>query len=103
MLIRKVLCILLIQMVYVIAAEIAVIYLEVRQKRNSSGFWPKANQIIELDSHNCIKCGACIKRCHFDVFTKVDGIIKTDISKCVGCGICSNSCPTKALKLQERK
>ncbi|NOW05173.1 4Fe-4S binding protein [Clostridium beijerinckii] len=72
-------------------------------KRNSSGFWPKANQIIELDSHNCIKCGACIKRCHFDVFTKVDGIIKTDISKCVGCGICSNSCPTKALKLQERK
>ncbi len=72
-------------------------------KRNSSGFWPKANQIIELDSHNCIKCGACIKRCHFDVFTKVDRIIKTDISKCVGCGICSNSCPTKALKLQERK
>ncbi|MFL0168558.1 ATP-binding protein [Candidatus Clostridium helianthi] len=72
-------------------------------KRNSSGFWPKANQIIKLDSHDCIKCGACIKRCHFDVFTKVDGIIKTDISKCVGCGICSNSCPTKALKLQERK
>ncbi|MBE6088326.1 MAG: 4Fe-4S ferredoxin [Clostridium beijerinckii] len=72
-------------------------------KRNSSGFWPKTNQIIEFNSHNCIKCGACIKRCHFDVFTKVDGIIKTDISKCVGCGICSNSCPTKALKLQERK
>ncbi len=72
-------------------------------KRNSSGFWPKTNQIIEFNSHNCVKCGACIKRCNFDVFTKVDGIIKTDISKCVGCGICSNSCPTKALKLQERK
>ncbi|MBN7573449.1 MULTISPECIES: 4Fe-4S binding protein [Clostridium] len=74
-----------------------------QEKRNSSGFWPKTNQIIELDSDKCIKCGACIKRCHFDVFTKVDGVIKTDISKCVGCGICSNSCPTKALKLQERK
>ncbi|WP_271813351.1 4Fe-4S dicluster domain-containing protein [Clostridium beijerinckii] len=74
-----------------------------QEKRNSSGFWPKTNQIIELDSDKCIKCGACIKGCHFDVFTKVDGIIKTDISKCVGCGICSNSCPTKALKLQERK
>ncbi|EKQ57487.1 MULTISPECIES: 4Fe-4S binding protein [unclassified Clostridium] len=72
-------------------------------KRNSSGFWPKTNQIIEFDSEKCIKCGICIKRCHFDVFTKIDGAIKTDISKCVGCGICANSCPTKSLKLLERK
>ncbi|WP_017210441.1 4Fe-4S binding protein [Clostridium beijerinckii] len=74
-----------------------------QKKRNSSGFWPKTNQIIEVDSDKCIKCGACIKRCHFEVFTKVDGVIESDISKCVGCGMCSNSCPTKALKLQERK
>ncbi len=71
-------------------------------KRNSSGFWPKAKQVIEFEPEKCIKCGACIKRCHFDVFTKIDGSIKTDISKCVGCGICANSCPTKSLKLKER-
>lgn len=71
-------------------------------RRNSSGFWPKTKQVIELDPDKCIKCGVCIKRCHFDVFTKVDGQIKTDISKCVGCGICANSCPTKSLKLKER-
>lgn len=71
-------------------------------KRNSSGVWPKTKQVIEFDPEKCIKCGACIKRCHFDVFTKIDGSIKTDISKCVGCGICANSCPTKSLKLKER-
>lgn len=72
-------------------------------KRNSSGFWPKTNQVIEFDSERCIKCGICIKRCHFGVFTKLDGQIKIDISKCVGCGICTNSCPTKSLKVQGRK
>lgn len=71
-------------------------------KRNSSGFWPKTNQVIEFDSERCIKCGICIKKCHFDVFTKVDGSIKTEISKCVGCGICANSCPTRSIKLKER-
>ena len=71
-------------------------------RRDSSGFWPKTRQIIECDSEKCIQCGACIKRCHFDVFTKVDSYIKIDISKCVGCGICVNSCPTKVLKLKAR-
>jgi len=70
-------------------------------KRNSIGFWPKTNQIIDFDPEKCIKCGACIKRCQFNVFTKVDGQI-IDFSKCVGCGICVNSCPTKALELKER-
>ena len=71
-------------------------------RRDSSGFWPKTSQIIEFDAEKCIQCGACIKRCHFGVFTKIDGYIKIDISKCVGCGICENSCPTKSLKLKER-
>ena len=71
-------------------------------RRDSSGFWPKTRKIIEYDAEKCIKCGACIRRCHFDVFTKIDESIKTDISKCVGCGICANSCPTKSLELKER-
>lgn len=71
-------------------------------RRGSSGFWPKTKQIIELDAENCISCGACIKRCHFDVFTKTDSYITADISKCVGCGICAKSCPADSLKLKER-
>ena len=48
MLIRKVLCILLIQMVYVIAAEIAVIYLEVRQKEIAVDFGQKQIKSLNL-------------------------------------------------------
>lgn len=73
-----------------------------QERRNSSGFWPKTEQVIGYDSEKCIQCGACIKRCNFNVFTKVDGYITTDISKCVGCGICVNTCPTESLKLKER-
>lgn len=71
-------------------------------RRGSSGFWPKTKQIIELDAEKCIRCGFCIKRCSFDVFSKTDGYITADISKCAGCGICANSCPAKALELKER-
>lgn len=71
-------------------------------RRGSSGFWPKTEQIIEFSSEKCIACGACIKRCHFNVFTKIDGYITADISKCVGCGICEKTCPTKSLELKER-
>lgn len=73
-----------------------------QERRNSSGFWPKTEQIIELISETCISCGACIRRCHFDVFTKEDGKIAADISKCIGCGICATGCPTKSLQLKGR-
>lgn len=71
-------------------------------RRGSSGFWPKTKLIIEFDAEKCISCGACIKRCNFDVFTRTDGYITADISKCAGCGICANTCPAKALELKER-
>jgi NAD-dependent dihydropyrimidine dehydrogenase PreA subunit len=71
-------------------------------RRDSSGFWPKTEQIIGYDPEKCIQCGACIGRCNFDVFTMKDGYIASDISKCVGCGLCANTCPTKSLKLKER-
>lgn len=73
-----------------------------QERRNSSGFWPKTKQIIEFISETCIGCGACIRRCHFDVFTKEDGKIAADISKCIGCGVCATGCPTKSLQLKGR-
>ncbi|HEY8805497.1 MAG TPA: 4Fe-4S binding protein [Clostridium sp.] len=71
-------------------------------RRGSSGFWPKTRQLIEYDVKECIQCGVCLKKCHFDVFTKKDCYITTDTSKCVGCGVCTNSCPTKSLELKGR-
>lgn len=72
-----------------------------QNRRNSEGFWPKTETVIELDTSKCIKCGKCIKTCHFGVFHKED-IILTDRSKCIGCGICVQPCPTNALTLLNR-
>lgn len=71
-------------------------------RRDSRGFWPKSEQIIEFTSETCIQCGACLRRCYFDVFSKENGEITADISKCIGCGICATACPTNSLKLKER-
>lgn len=73
-----------------------------QERRNSSGFWPKTEQIIEYNEGTCISCGACIRRCHFEVFTLIDDHIIADTTKCIGCGICATVCPTKSLKLKER-
>lgn len=73
-----------------------------QERRDSSGFWPKTEQIIEYDPEKCIQCGVCVKKCHFGVFTKDDGHLAADASKCIGCGICVNSCPAKSLTLKER-
>jgi ferredoxin len=72
-----------------------------QRRRDSSGFWPKTENVIELDASKCIVCGKCVKRCHFEVFLK-EGKILVDEAKCVGCGICVQSCPTGALKLKGR-
>jgi len=70
-------------------------------KRNSVGFWPKAEYIIETDKEKCIECENCKKYCHFDVFSFENGL-KADKSKCVGCGICVGKCPKGALTLIQR-
>ncbi len=72
-----------------------------QERRKSGGFWPKTEQVISLDHNKCIKCGKCIKTCHFGVFQKQE-LILVDQSKCIGCGICVNPCPVNALTLLNR-
>ncbi|MDF2544528.1 MAG: 4Fe-4S ferredoxin, iron-sulfur binding domain protein [Herbinix sp.] len=72
-----------------------------QDKRNSLGFWPKTENIITMNSSQCIVCGKCTRTCHFGVFTK-NGKILVEEEKCVGCGICVQACPTGALKLKGR-
>lgn len=73
-----------------------------QKRRDSLGFWPETNYVINLDNNSCISCGKCIRTCHFDVFTK-GSKVQADLSKCVGCGICVEGCPTKSLKLNKRQ
>ncbi|MDO4519775.1 MAG: 4Fe-4S binding protein [Eubacteriales bacterium] len=71
-----------------------------QQVRQSQKFWPKQNYEIRYDAEKCVGCGLCVKRCHFQVFTKTeDKKVALDLSGCVGCGLCANTCPKSALNL----
>lgn len=70
-------------------------------KRNSVGFWPKADYIIETDKEKCTGCGNCKRYCHFNVFSFENGL-EANKAKCVGCGICVGKCPKGALTLIHR-
>lgn len=72
-------------------------------RRQSTGVWPMTQTIAAFDTDKCIGCGRCIKRCHFDVFTRTDdGGISCDTASCVGCGLCVNTCPAGAIALRKR-
>ena len=73
-----------------------------QKRRESAGFWPQTEHIIEHDTEACVGCGACVKRCWFEVFTKDGKTVTADTTKCVGCGICVEKCPKDALKLIKR-
>lgn len=68
----------------------------------SVGVWPATDYIVEMDDSVCVACGLCVKRCHFNVFSKADNGILCDTASCVGCGLCVNTCPADALKLINR-
>ena len=70
-----------------------------QKKRQSAGFWPRTDHVIAHDPEKCIGCGACVKQCWFEVFTKSEKTVTAHPEKCVGCGICMAKCPKGALQL----
>ncbi|HWQ79632.1 MAG TPA: 4Fe-4S dicluster domain-containing protein [Anaerovoracaceae bacterium] len=85
-----------------------------QRKRNSRGVWPKSSYVVEFDAAKCFRCGNCVKRCGFGVFSQEETSsaegkfpkrkkVSADTSKCIGCGLCVQGCPAGALKLSERR
>ncbi len=53
---------------------------------------------------DCTGCAICAEeRCPMKAITMKDDIAVVGTQECIGCGLCVTSCPTKAIKLQERK
>lgn len=66
------------------------------------GKCPEVSYIVQFDESKCLKCGLCLKRCQFGVFSFKNGAVRLDKKKCWGCGVCVAKCPGKALKVRKR-
>lgn len=73
------------------------------EKLGMRGRWPRVSYRASLDSEACIGCGACVRRCPFQLFSLgEDGALCADFEGCVGCGLCVSACPSGALALLGR-
>lgn len=81
-----------------------------QERRGSRGFWPRSFHLVSYDPAACVLCGKCIRRCHFDVFSRERasegdrrGQLTVHPAACVGCGLCVTGCPTGALSMESRE
>lgn len=61
-----------------------------------------SDKIAAYNADQCISCGVCIDRCHFDAIEMVDNRIIYDAERCFGCGNCTTTCPTQAITMINR-
>ena len=59
-------------------------------------------QIIR-DKDRCIKCGACVRQCSYEVHVsdKDTGELYTNDINCVACHRCTSICPTRSLTVKK--
>jgi MinD superfamily P-loop ATPase len=58
-------------------------------------------KLIEIDSEECINCGACITLCPVEAITiDEDATVIFNQEKCLGstCSACVDACPSRAIK-----
>jgi ferredoxin len=63
--------------------------------------------VAAYDRARCNRCGACVRRCHFEAFyhdgstVVVEGKVRQEVDydadRCWGCGLCANTCPSGAI------
>jgi NAD-dependent dihydropyrimidine dehydrogenase PreA subunit len=73
----------------------------------SKGVWPLSRYVAAYDRARCNRCGACVRRCHFEAFyhdgstVVVEGKVRQEVGydadRCWGCGLCANTCPSGAI------
>ena len=53
---------------------------------------------VQVNTDECIGCGACVDSCPMDAIT-VNDHAEVDEDACIECGACTGSCPVEALSL----
>ena len=63
----------------------------------------KGEYLADVDTPECIGCGACVERCPFGALSldeRPSALL--DEEACYGCGICRSACPVEAITLRNR-
>ena len=74
---------------------------KVVKKFREQGATVSIPKLIEIDSEECINCGACITLCPVEAITiDEDASVVFDKEKCLGstCSACVDACPSRAIK-----
>lgn len=64
----------------------------------------RSNWVASIDEEICAVCGVCAnERCPVEAIEEVDGgAYRVIDERCIGCGVCVVTCPTEAMRLDER-
>ncbi len=74
---------------------------EVIRKFRERGATVSIPKLIEIDSEECVSCGACITLCPVEAITMDgDASVVFNQEKCLGstCSACVDACPSRAIK-----
>ncbi len=58
------------------------------------------SRFVAAVNDNCIGCGTCVERCHFNAIEVRDGVAKVAEDRCFGCGTCVVGCDEKAIEMK---
>ena len=61
-----------------------------------------SDKIAEYHADDCIGCGVCVERCHFDAWELKGGKPVYYAERCYGCSNCTTTCPTQAITMIDR-
>lgn len=52
-----------------------------------------------INQEQCVKCGACVRRCPAKCMSIENNTLAIDYNKCLSCGVCTRLCPKQALTI----
>jgi len=61
-----------------------------------------SDKVAVYNAEDCIECGVCVDRCHFDAWEMIDGKPVYHPDRCYGCSNCTTTCPTRAIHMTDR-
>jgi MinD superfamily P-loop ATPase len=80
--------------------DVPDLHIILRPKPRQSSLFMGGNKAA-IRVTDCIRCGTCMKLCHFGAIQKEGDVFHVDPVLCEGCGVCVSLCPRQAIAFPE--